>query len=82
MISGKIRRDLFEPRVLQCGYDYYKDGMVRSVQDFGGLVWANVLDSELYSVEIAFDGGEVIAWRCGCPYAEDGTPCKYLAAVL
>ena len=81
-MAGGDWREMFAPRILHRGYEYYKDGMVRSVQDLGGLVRARVLGGELYSVEIAFEGGEVLAWRCGCPYAEDGTPCKHLAAVL
>ena len=77
-----IWKELFEPRILQRGYDYYLTGAVKSLNTRENRVEAEVLGSELYEVEAEFDGGRISHWHCNCPYAAGGTPCKHLAAVL
>lgn len=77
-----IWKELFEPRILQRGYDYYLTGAVKSLNTRENRVEAEVLGSELYEVEAEFDGGRISHWHCDCPYAAGGTPCKHLAAVL
>lgn len=73
---------LFAPHILQRGYDYYKRGAVVSLEFLDDEISANVMGSELYSVKTRFEHDGIAVWHCTCPYAEDGTPCKHLAAVL
>lgn len=75
---------LFQPRILQRGWNYYEEDAVKGLSREGDRVQALVRGSEPepYDVEIDLSGGEVQSWSCDCPYAEDGTPCKHLAAVF
>lgn len=64
-----IWKELFEPRILQRGYDYYLTGAVKSLNTRENRVEAKVLGSELYEVEAEFDSGRISHWHCDCPYA-------------
>lgn len=75
-------KKLFAPHILARGEDYYDTGHVESVQFAAGTVTAEVWGSELYEVEIELAGNRVEGMSCTCPYADDGTPCKHMAAVL
>ena len=46
------------------------------------FVRASVLGTEEYEVEISLINAEVSDMYCSCPYAEDGSNCKHMAAVL
>ena len=72
----------FEPHILERGRQYWADGNVCSLSRDGDTVTAVVLGSEEYDVEIEFDDGAVDWMDCSCPYAEDGSACKHMAAVL
>ena len=73
---------LFAPHILQRGLAYYKEGAVNTIAQGEDAVRATVLGSEPYQVEITFRGDRIEHWHCDCPYGEDGTPCKHLAAVF
>ena len=75
-------KDLFRPHILDRGLDYYKTGAVEKIQQTANGFHATVVGSEVYNVEIEIKDGRVYDMWCSCPYAEDGTYCKHMAAVL
>lgn len=75
-------KKLFEPHILQRGRAYYEEGAVETLYRDGDMVQATVLGSGRCQVEIELMRGEIADWSCDCPYGEDGTPCKHLAAVF
>ena len=75
-------KNLFSSTILQRGKNYFKEGAVDDLLCNGGEVTATVWGTEEYNVEIWMNGSEVVEMSCSCPYAEDGTPCKHMAAVL
>lgn len=76
----------FQKKILDRGRDYYKtDAVDKLVYDEDkNSVTAKVYGSKTYEVKITFDDDRsgIILTRCTCPYAEDGTRCKHMAAVL
>lgn len=75
-------KGLFRPRILERGMNYYEMGSVKNIQQTETGFRATVAGSENYEVEIEIKDGRVNDMRCSCPYAEDGSYCKYMAAVL
>ena len=77
-------KNMFPPHIWQRGVDYYRDGHVMNLRYRNSEVTAQVEGSEIYTVSVTFNKGRngVTDYFCDCPYGEDGTPCKHLAAVL
>ena len=79
-------KNYFAPQILKRGYDYYRSGYVMSVfdNDAESCIEAEVSGTENYSVNIYFDVSQknIVDMYCDCPYAEDGSHCKHMAAVL
>lgn len=77
-------KNMFLPHIWQRGVDYYRDGRVLDLQCQNNEVTAQVEGSEIYTVSVTFNkkGNGITDYYCDCPYGEDGTPCKHLAAVL
>ena len=75
-------RELFPERIYWRGVEYFREDRVMSLERHGGTVSAVVQGSSDYEVEITFRGNLIEDWFCNCPYGEDGTPCKHLAAVF
>lgn len=73
---------LFAPHILARGHDYFCDDAVEHMEVSEEFVRASVLGTEEYEVEISLIDGEVSDMYCSCPYAEDGSNCKHMAAVL
>ena len=73
---------LFEPHILERGYAYYREGAVTEISIDEDGIEATVEGSEEYSVAIDLKNGQPEDMECTCPYAEDGTYCKHMAAVL
>lgn len=73
---------LFRNIILERGYDYYMQGLVEDYQEDKGVINATVCGSEDYDVEIEIKNGRIDDAFCSCPYAEDGSYCKHMAAVL
>ena len=80
--SGMDWERFFQGHILDRGYDYYCDGRVSGLHFSEDKIEALVEGSEDYVVRIFLKDGEVSRMFCSCPYAEDGTPCKHMAAVL
>lgn len=73
---------LFEPHILERGYDYYCENAVENLNVSADIIRADVIGTEDYEVEISLDNREVIDMYCSCPYADGGRNCKHMAAVL
>lgn len=77
-------KNMFPPHIWQRGVDYYRDGRVLDLHYQNSEVTAQVEGSETYTVSVTFNKkrDSITDYFCDCPYGEDGTPCKHLAAVL
>lgn len=75
-------RKLFPEKILRRGQEYYEAGRVRALERQGDAVTAVVAGGGCYQVELKLTGQFIEEWSCVCPYGEDGTPCKHLAAVF
>ena len=77
-------KNMFPSHIWLRGVDYYRDGRVFDLQCHSNEVTAQVEGSETYTVSVTFNkaGDSITDYFCDCPYGEDGTPCKHLAAVL
>lgn len=73
---------LFAPHILDRGYDYYCEDAVENLEISSDMIRADVTGTQEYEVEISLDHGEITDMYCTCPYAEDGSHCKHMAAVL
>ncbi len=77
-------KNMFPPHIWQRGVDYYRDGRVLDLRYRNSEVRAQVEGSETYTVSVTFNKARdgITDYFCDCPYGENGTPCKHLAAVL
>ncbi len=75
-------KNLFQPHILERGYDYYCEGAVSNLETYPNAVTARVEGSKYYNVEISLENGEISDIYCSCPYADGGGHCKHMAAVL
>ncbi|MBR0162109.1 MAG: SNF2 helicase associated domain-containing protein [Oscillospiraceae bacterium] len=73
---------LFSPTILQRGREYYKMNKVRSLIQDGETYYAAVKGTEEYEVIIRVRDTKVAEMECSCPYAQDGSFCKHMAATL
>lgn len=81
MIEKKWR-EWFQPWILERGKDYWKNGYVTDLHRTPEAITATVQGTDDYEVVICMDGDDIMEMTCTCPYAEDGTECKHMAAVL
>lgn len=79
---SKEWKQKFAQKILNRGRDYANDGRVTDIRFEHGSIVGTVRGHRAYFVEILFSGETVTGMYCTCPYAEDGTPCKHMAAVL
>ena len=75
-------QDVFQKRILERGEDYADNGCVDILQNTHERISAIVHGSSDYKVEIILNNGIPEEMHCSCPYAEDGSHCKHMAAVL
>ena len=75
-------KKLFNPIIIERGYDYYRNGNAEILSSMADEVNAVVSGSDDYEVNIYFSDGEIEDMYCNCPYASDGNNCKHMAAVL
>lgn len=76
--------ELFPPHIWQRGQNYYRDGNILEIRYHGNSVTAKIEGTEIYHVSVTLDerANRIEDFSCDCPYGEDGTPCKHLAALL
>ncbi|SEH71669.1 SWIM zinc finger [Ruminococcus flavefaciens] len=75
-------KELFEKRILERGYDYYRSNKVEITTISSDEIGAVVSGTDDYEVNIYYSGNEIDDMFCDCPYAVDGKNCKHMAAVL
>ncbi len=75
-------KKLFNPIILERGYDYYRNEKTELLSLSADEVNAVVSGSDDYEVSIYLSDGEIDDMYCDCPYASDGNNCKHMAAVL
>lgn len=75
--------DYFSVQILRRGYDYYKNGKVKSINKSDNKYSATVKGTEEYEVKMLIENGIINeeSLTCTCPYAEEDN-CKHMAAVL
>jgi uncharacterized Zn finger protein len=73
---------IFQPQILDRGFDYYQSGYVQLISQTKKEVKAVVSGYNDYEVEIEFKGKAISRLYCDCPYFSGGSNCKHLAAVL
>lgn len=76
--------ELFPPHIWQRGQNYYCNGNILDIRYRGNCVTAEIEGTEIYNVSVTLDerANRIEDFSCDCPYGEDGTPCKHLAALL
>ena len=76
--------ELFPPHIWQRGQTYYRDGHILNIRYHRNCITAEIEGTEIYNVSVTLDArtNRVEDFSCDCPYGEDGTPCKHLAALL
>lgn len=76
--------ELFPPHIWQRGRNYYRDGHILDIRHYGNCITAEIEGTDTYTVSVTLDAGtnRIEDFSCDCPYGEDGTPCKHLAALL
>lgn len=75
-------KSLFRAHILARGLDYYKSGAVQDIERTETGYCATVEGTEDYEVEIEIRDDRIYDMECSCPYAEGGSYCKHMAAVL
>ena len=77
-------RELFSPHIWQRGLEYYHEDRILDIQYRGSKITAEIEGTEIYTVFVTLDAktNKIEDYFCECPYGEDGTPCKHLAALL
>ena len=82
LIVNSSWKGWFPPGTLEKGLDHYESGAVSDLKTTECGYEAVVLGSREYHVEIELNDGEISGMYCNCPYADDGSFCKHMAAVL
>ncbi|NBJ92718.1 SWIM zinc finger family protein [Parablautia muri] len=72
----------FMQHILDRGYDYFCEGAVEDMACQDNVIRATVCGTEDYEVEITLEDGGIEDMYCNCPYAQAGSYCKHMAAVL
>lgn len=75
-------KNLFDKKILARGKEYYNDDLVSELDISDDEINAVVYGTEEYEVSIELKNGDFVEMHCDCPYAEDGSYCKHMAAVL
>lgn len=78
-------RGFFAPWILERGYNYFLDGHVTKVDKDDNCYIGTVSGTEDYSVEIYYSNNpfeDEFHMNCTCPYADDESNCKHMAALL
>ncbi|HEY7087353.1 MAG TPA: SWIM zinc finger family protein, partial [Tepidisphaeraceae bacterium] len=73
--------DEFEPHVQDRGQSYFESGAVNVYSVTDRMIRARVEGSDTYEVRIQWDG-EMVDWRCSCPYFAEHDQCKHIWATL
>lgn len=73
---------LIDTRILERGFEYYKNEAILSIEQIDKGIWEAVISgNENYEVAIHLGGNVIINNSCNCPY-DLNTYCKHQVAVL
>lgn len=75
-------RTFFKQNVLNGAKDYIRSNSVQDLTVEEDRITARVTGIENFHVEISLCGDAVSSMKCSCPYAEAGSNCKHMAAVM
>lgn len=75
---------IFQEHILDRGFNYYEQGLVKDLKVTTALLKAKVEGSKMYTVEINYESFDkkITKLHCDCPHYESGNFCKHLAAFL
>lgn len=72
----------FLEKILDRGYGYYKNNLVRDVSFHDDYITAKVMGTKTYECYVQVEDGLLLESGCSCPYASEGNNCKHIAALL
>ena len=75
-------KNIFPSHILARGEGYAAGGNVGDLKVEEDRITAAVYGSSVYRVSIELENGWPTEMRCTCPYADGGSYCKHMAAVL
>lgn len=81
MIDSRWKQ-IFPSHILARGEGYAAGGNVGDLRVGEDRITAAVYGSSVYRVSIELENGWPTEMRCTCPYADGGSYCKHMAAVL
>jgi len=79
-VTKELIRQLAGDRYFERGVNYFRQGRVTELEDFGDSVEATVEGTEEYVVKLSVKSGE-LEHECNCPLGEDDAFCKHCVAV-
>ena len=71
----------FTKTILDRGRRYQKKGLVKNIKKVGEKYTAEVIASMPYQVSVWRKANRQWGMTCTCPYADDGSRCKHMAAL-
>ena len=80
MSSVKNIKQLTPDIIWKRGEDYFESAYVQNLKANGNIWSAKVHGTSNYKVKIEVSDGNMISWKCNCPY-DFGPVCKHVVAV-
>lgn len=74
-------KNRFNRKILELGYEYYKNNQVQNLTYENGYYKAEVHDYTVCHVDIAVQNNELVYMTCSCVYGRFAQRCKHMAAV-
>lgn len=75
-------KSLFSSKILSRGREYCRENTIKKYEETEDHITAEIAGTDLYTVNISLENGEISQMECTCPYAQDGKACKHMAAAL
>ncbi len=74
--------DYFDELAKWRGYEYFKEGRVKTIEVKDNTYHATVQGSKIYNVSFKYENNDITQMKCSCPFFEKGINCKHLYAVI
>ena len=71
----------FPAAIAERGKAYWIRGLVRNIEERGGVWQADVLGTRIYEVRVDLSSPGKAGYSCTCPMGADGQRCKHMAAL-
>lgn len=75
-------KSLFSSKILSRGRESCRENTIKKYEETEDHITAEIAGTDLYTVNISLENGEISQMECTCPYAQDGKACKHMAAAL